>query len=164
MKVTAFSANKFLKENSQDLTHFPKAVTAVMPLYDSLFPRTYLISISISLHMGQDWTLRRQGLQVTWPFLPGYIFFNHTKVFFVCIFFSYFSHRHCMIGGREILAHTGHSRLAWAQRWILCRMKWLGFFVNSFSKIFSPALRSSGNTVARLSRSLRAVSSWNITW
>ena len=89
MKVTAFSANKFLKENSQDLTHFPKAVTAVMPLYDSLFPTSYLISISISLHMGQDWTLRRQGLQVTWPFLPGYIFFNHTKVFFSCIFFSH---------------------------------------------------------------------------
>lgn len=47
---------------------------------------TNLISISISLHIGQDWTFSLQGLQVTCPFL------------------------HCIMGGREILAHTGHSR------------------------------------------------------
>ena len=40
------------------------------------------MSMSISLHMGQDWTFSLQGLQVTWPFL------------------------HCMMGGSEIRAHT----------------------------------------------------------
>ena len=53
IKVTAFSAKRFLQQENIELTlHKDSGVT-------------HLISMSISLHMGQDWTLRRQGLHVT---------------------------------------------------------------------------------------------------
>ena len=48
---------------------------------------THLMSISISLHMGHDWTFSLHGLHVTCPFL------------------------HCMMGGKDIRAQTYNKEI-----------------------------------------------------